>query len=99
MKYFVAESTMLASLPVSEKELAEKYIPLHAEHIASGIAAGIVLCAGPKEEGGGIMVARAETREALDAFLDADPFTRFGLARFEVKEFMMKDRSDFVMGF
>ena len=99
MKYFVAESTMLSSLPVSEKELAEIYIPMHAEHIASGIVAGIVLCAGPKEEGGGIMVARAETREELDAFLAADPFTRFGLAVFEIKEFMMKDRSDFVMGF
>ena len=99
MKYFIAESTMLPDLPLSETELNEKYIPLHAKHIASGIAAGMVLCAGPKSEGGGIMVARAETREALDAFLDADPFTRFGLARFEVKEFMMKDRSDIVMGF
>ena len=100
MKYFIAESRLLSPLPISQQEFAEKYLPMHEKHIADGIAEGIVLFAGPKvSEGGGIMVARAETREALDAFLDADPFTCFGLARFEVKEFMMKDRSDIVMGF
>lgn len=99
MKYFIAESTMLPDLPVSETELNEKYIPLHAKHIADGIAAGMVLCAGPKSEGGGIMVARAESQEDFMAFINRDPFTLFGLARFEVKEFMMKDRSDLVMGF
>ena len=58
------------------------------------------LFAGPKtEEGGGLMIARAESRGELDAFLARDPFVTNGLARFDVKEFLMNDRSDFVKNF
>ena len=100
MKYFLAQSIMNNPLPVPEEDIPGVYIPLHEKHIASGIEAGMVLLAGPKpEEGGGLMIARAESREALDEFLSRDPFTRFGLARFEVKEFFLNDRSDFVKGF
>ena len=100
MKYFLAQSIMAEPLPVPAEDVPKVYIPMHEKHIAAGIAAGMVLLAGPKvTEGGGLMIARAESREALDAFLERDPFVLNGLARFDVKEFMLNDRSEFVKEF
>lgn len=95
MKYFLAQSIMNSPLPVPAEDVPKIYIPLHEKHIAAGIAAGNVLLAGPKtEEGGGLMIARFPSRAALDEFLARDPFVTNGLARFEVKEFLLNDRSD-----
>ena len=67
----------------------------HPALFAAGIAAGNVLLAGPKtQEVGGLMIARFESREALDEFLSRDPFVTNGLARFDVKEFRLTDRSE-----
>lgn len=100
MKYFLAQSIMADPLPVPAEEVPTVYLPMHQKHIAGGIEAGHLLFAGPKtEEGGGMLVARFESREALDAYLARDPFVTNGLARFEVKEFIMADRSDFVKEF
>ena len=68
--------------------------------IAEGIESGMVLFAGPKtQEGGGLFIARAESRDALESYINRDPFTVYGLARFNVTEFLMKDRSEAVLGF
>lgn len=100
MKYFLAQSIMYDPLPIPPKDLPGLYIPMHEKHIASGIEAGMVLFAGPKlNEGGGFMVARAESREELDAFTARDPFVVNGIAYFEVKEFLMNDRSEYVKNF
>ena len=100
MKYFLAQSIMAEPLPVPAEDVPKLYIPMYEKHIAAGIAAGMVLLAGPKvTEGGGLMIARAESREALDDFLAHDPFVLKGLARFDVKEFMLNDRSEFVKEF
>lgn len=100
MKYFLAQSVMHDPLPVPAEDVPKIYIPMHEKHIASGIKAGMVLFAGPKvDEGGGFMIARAESREELDAFTARDPFVVNGLAHFEVKEFLMNDRSEYVKNF
>lgn len=100
MKYFLAQSVMADPLPVPAEDVPKIYIPMHEKHIASGIEAGMVLFAGPKiTEGGGLMIARAESRKALDAFLERDPFVVNSLARFDVKEFLMNDRSEYVKEF
>lgn len=97
MKYFMARSVMNDPLPVPAGELEKTYIPLHAAHIAGGVAAGNVLLAGPRPvKGGGLMIARFPDREALEEFLARDPFVTFGLARFEVDEFLLVDRSEAV---
>lgn len=94
MKYFLAQSIMLSPSPASPQEIKEIFIPQHEAHIASGIAAGNLLLAGPKTtEGGGLMIARFPSREELDDFLARDPFVTNGLARFDVKEFLLSDRS------
>lgn len=95
MKYFLAQSVMNSPLPVPPEDVPKIYIPLHEKHIAAGIAAGNVLLAGPKtEEGGGLMIARFPSRPELDEFLSRDPFVTNGLAHFEVKEFLLNDRSE-----
>jgi len=100
MKYILAQSIMNDPLPVPAEDVPKIYIPMHEAHIAAGIAAGNVLLAGPKtEEGGGLMIARAESREALDEFIARDPFVVNGIAHFDVKEFLLNDRSEYVKEF
>jgi len=100
MKYFLAQSIMNEPLPVPAEDIPKVYIPMHEKHIASGIAEGMVLLAGPKvTEGGGLMIARAESREALDEFIARDPFVVNGIAHFDVKEFLLNDRSEYVKEF
>ncbi len=95
MKYFLAQSVMNDPLPVPAEDIPRVYIPMHEAHLAGGIASGNVLLAGPKvAEGGGLMIARFPTREALDEFLARDPFVTNGLAHFQVKEFLLNDRSE-----
>ena len=100
MKYFIIQSFMNDPLPVPAEDMPKVYLPLHTKHIASGIEAGMVLFAGPKtQEGGGYFVARAESLEELESFTARDPFTTYGLAHFEIKEFLMYDRSEMVKDF
>ena len=100
MKYFLCQSRMFDPLPVPAGDMGKIYNPLHVQHIAEGIAAGMVLLAGPRVEGGGgLFIARAESREELDAFNAADPFVTNGLARFEVTEFMLFDRAEAIKDF
>lgn len=95
MKYYLAQSIMNSPLPVPAEDVPRIYIPLHEAHLATGIASGNVLLAGPKvSEGGGLMIARFPGRGELDAFLARDPFVTNGLAHFEVKEFILSDRSE-----
>ncbi|MBE7018174.1 MAG: hypothetical protein E7420_08545 [Ruminococcaceae bacterium] len=97
MKYFLVQSVMASPLPVSPEELKEKFIPLHEAHIAWGIEKGIVLFAGPKiGKSGGFMIARAESVDELQLFTDADPFVLNAIAGFDITEFLMNDRSEFV---
>ena len=97
MKYFLVQSVMASPLPVSTEELQEKFIPLHEAHIARGIEKGIVLFAGPKiGKSGGFMIARAESVDELQLFTNADPFVLNAIAGFDITEFLMNDRSEFV---
>ena len=97
MKYFLVQSVMASPLPVSPEELTSKYIPMHEKHIAGGIEKGIVLFAGPKiGKSGGFMIARAESVDELQLFTNADPFVLNAIAGFDITEFLMNDRSEFV---
>ena len=72
MKHFVLEGEYL----VPFEELAE-LIPRHREFLKQGYDAGFFLCSGPQIPArGGFLVARAESREKLDALLADEPFTK-----------------------
>ena len=66
MKYFIAESVMNERLPVTPEELERDYLPLHVAHMQQGVAAGLLLMAGPNETGG-FLILRGESREAVEA--------------------------------
>ena len=95
MKYFIAESVMNDPLPATPQQMKEIYVPAHEAHLHEGIAAGMLLMGGPSATGG-FLILRAESREALDAFLARDPFQTNGLNRFIVKEFDPRDRAEIV---
>jgi len=95
MKYFVVESVMNDLLPATPQQMKEVYVPAHEAHLHEGIAAGMLLMGGPSATGG-FLILRAESREALDAFLARDPFRTNGLNQFRVTEFDPRDRAEMV---
>ncbi len=92
MNHYLVEAVYAPALPCTEEVLATSLIPAHAAHVQSGIIAGMVLCAGPKEaESGGFLVLRAQSREELDAFLDCDPLVTAGVQTFHVTPWNILD--------
>ena len=58
------------------------------EFLAAQYAAGRFLMSGPKvPREGGIILADAPSRAALDAVLGEDPFRQAGVAHYEITEF------------
>ena len=96
MKYFIVEGVFNDPVPVPREERAE-LLAGHKEFVARGLSAGSVLCAGPKVEGsGGFIILRAESREALDEYLNTDPHLQSGVSYFNITEFNPVDRQDCV---
>jgi uncharacterized protein YciI len=84
MKYFILEGKHLAPF--------EQFMHLEPEHHAflqAGYDSGAFLFSGPQiPPHGGFLVARAESRERLDALLAEEPFVKGGFMRFSsVTEF------------
>ncbi len=84
MKYFLLEGKHLA--PFEEFKHME---PEHHAFLQRGYDDGYFLFSGPwVPPHGGLLVARAESREALDLFLAEEPFVKAGKMRFvRVEEF------------
>jgi uncharacterized protein YciI len=60
----------------------------HMAWVAEQYAAGRFLVSGAKvPRTGGVILARAMPREELDAIVASDPFTREGVATYDVTEF------------
>jgi uncharacterized protein YciI len=95
MKHFLLEGEHL----VPFGELSD-LVPLHHAFLQKGYDSGIFLFSGPQIPAhGGFLVARAESREALEAILAEEPFVkakkmRLGrITEFEVAQFqpILKD--------
>ena len=83
MKYFIVEATYRAPIAAIQEATAR-----HREWLDRGYEAGLFLCSGPQDSAtGGFLVARAESREALVALFESEPFQHEGLASFTFKEF------------
>lgn len=64
-------------------------MPAHITYLDAQYAAGHFLASGRKEpRDGGVILALADSREALDHILNADPFKQNGIAHYDVTEFM-----------
>lgn len=80
---FVVDLHYVASFDKIEPEL-----DAHVEFLEENYASGNFIASGPKvPRTGGVIIATAETREALERILASDPFNSKNLARYTVTEF------------
>ncbi len=64
-------------------------MPAHRRFLDEHFAAGDFLVSGPRQpRTGGVILARVPDREQVDRLIEADPFTRLGLATYEVHAFI-----------
>lgn len=83
MKHFVIE--IQYTIPL---EKLEEIVPAHRAFLDSGYRSGLLLCSGPQNPRvGGLVVARAESREAIEAFFAHDPYQLQGVATYRFVEF------------
>ena len=80
---FVIVLDYLVPLPVIDQHLAA-----HRAHLAEQYAAGKFVVSGAQvPRTGGVILARAPSREAAEALVREDPFHAAGVARYTVIEF------------
>ncbi|MET7301504.1 YciI family protein [Embleya sp. NPDC005575] len=73
---------------VAPIEDIDALLPAHLEWLDRHYAAGTLLASGRRvPRTGGVILARATDRAALDAVLAEDPFRREGAATYDVVEF------------
>lgn len=69
-------------------EDVDAHMAAHRDYLYRGYAAGRFLASGPQEpRQGGILLARAPSRDTLLDWLAEDPFHQAGVAAFEVLAF------------
>ncbi len=68
----------------------EKHIDAHIHYLEKYYDCGCFLASGRKvPRSGGVILAQAESHEALDAVIKEDPFFTEGVADYEVTEFVV----------
>lgn len=73
----------------------DAHMAAHVRFLKKYYAAGNFLVSGRKiPRDGGIILAVAESRQALDALIKEDPFHQHGLADFRIIEFRASQRAD-----
>lgn len=83
MKYFIVNLKYL--VPV--EQLAD-HVAAHRAHLDSGYSQGWFLASGPQNpKVGGIIIARAPSREYLEKLFEKDPFKVKQLAEYQIVEF------------
>lgn len=81
---FVVLLTYIASL-----DQVDDHLPAHRRFLSSNYASGVFLLSGRKEpRDGGVILAQAESRQALEAVLAQDPFRTHGVADYQIVEFI-----------
>ena len=81
---FVLVVTYTASLSA-----IDAVMPAHRRFLDEHFAAGEFLASGPQApRTGGVIIARAADRDAIERLIAADPFTRDGLATYDVHAFL-----------
>ncbi len=90
MPHYIVEITYRVSLARIEETVAA-----HRAHLQTGYDQGLLLASGPQvPRSGGILIARAPTREALESFIARDPYRVQDLADYRLIEFQPVKRQD-----
>jgi uncharacterized protein YciI len=80
-------------------EEIDAQLPAHVEWLKRGYADGVFLASGRRiPRTGGVILARGESREAIEARLREDPFQRLGLAEVELIPFEPSMTADALAG-
>jgi uncharacterized protein YciI len=83
MKHFMVELTYIVPA-----EKLEEFRAAHRDFLMEGFNRGILLYAGGQEPRvGGIALARAESRQALEDYFATDPYKVNGLSEYRYVEF------------
>jgi uncharacterized protein YciI len=83
MKHFLVDIIYLVPF-----EKIEEILPAHRSFLQTGYDMGILLMSGPKEpRSGGYVIARSETKTALENYFDHDPYKVNGVASHNFVEF------------
>jgi uncharacterized protein YciI len=94
MKHFLID--IVFTVPMDQ---VEKVVPAHREFLQQGYDRQLLLMSGPKSpRTGGIVIGRAETLEAIQAFFHDDPYATAGVAKHHFTEFLPVKRQSFVEG-
>ena len=66
----------------------DKHKPEHVLFLEKFYREGLFICSGPKNpRTGGIIIARADTRDILEKVIEEDPFHQYQVAKYEIIEF------------
>jgi uncharacterized protein YciI len=83
MKHFIIEIIYTASL-----ETISTITPFHREFLKSGYDQGLLLMSGPQNpRSGGMVVARAASKEIIETFFKNDPYNVNKVATYTITEF------------
>ncbi|WP_269581638.1 YciI family protein [Roseibium sp. Sym1] len=83
MNLFVIDLTYTAGL-----DAIDRLLEPHRAFLEAQYADGLFLASGPKNpRTGGVILARSESREALERVLEQDPFKAERVADYQVTEF------------
>ena len=71
--------------PLSE---VDRFLAAHRKYLANHYADGDIIASGPQNPRvGGVIMMKAESREAVDAIIAEDPFHINGIADYQIVEF------------
>ena len=71
--------------------MVDQYVAAHRAHLATQFAAGKLVMSGPQvPRHGGVIIARLQAREEVEAMMLADPYISNGVATYRVIEFVAR---------
>jgi uncharacterized protein YciI len=92
MKHFLIIITYTASL-----EKIDQLLSGHREFLQTGYDKGLLLMSGPRTpRSGGIVIARAKSREEIEEFFRIDPYKTNKLAEYDFIEFNPVKHQEFL---
>ena len=69
-------------------EEVDRYLQAHRDYLAKHYAAGDFIASGPQTPRiGGVIMIKADNREAVDSIIVQDPFNINGIADYQIVEF------------
>ena len=94
MKYFIITSSPAPGVS-DDQATDEAIITAHLQHIQRGFDEGWILFSGPKAQtSGGVLIMKAESESAVEAFFATDPLQVAGILKNEWVEFKLHDCQD-----